>query len=290
MYATVLALILLAAAPSAEAIFGPDSQQRVDALVQSTMAHQHLPGLSLAIARHGHVLYARGYGYRDLSKRAHADATTVYNIASNSKQFTATAIMLLQEEGKLRLDDRLSRYLPEFRYGAQITLRELLTHTSGVPDYVDLNDLPHRATAKQFVDLVRDAPLDFPPGARFEYSNTNYVILGMLVEQVGGTSYSSFLSHRIFDPLKMTNASTRVIPASQPDGALGYTYDNGIVLAPQTPDDLGYGDGTVNASVLDLVKWRLRLWPRFVHALRSSRGLARRVQCRVCERERHLSR
>ncbi|HEY5093733.1 MAG TPA: serine hydrolase domain-containing protein [Candidatus Eremiobacteraceae bacterium] len=255
MQAVVLALTLLAAMPVTQPVFGSDSQRRVDALVHATMMHQHLPGLSIAIARRGHVLYARGYGFRDFAKQIPADTTTVYNIASNSKQFTAASIMLLQQEGKLNLDDKLSRYLPEFAHGAQITLSELLTHTSGIPDYVDLNDLPHRATAKQFADLVRAAPLDFPPGSRFEYSNTNYMILGLIVEQVSGTSYSSFVSRRIFDPLKMTNASTRVIPASQPDGALGYTYDGNIVLAPQTPDDLGYGDGTVNASVLDLVKW-----------------------------------
>lgn len=255
MPAIGLALMLLAVAPVTQPVFGSESQQRVDAMVRATMMHQHLPGLSVAIARRGHVLYARGYGYRDYAKHVPADAATVYNIASNSKQFTAASIMLLQQEGKLSLDDTLNRYVPEFAHGAQITLRELLTHTSGIPDYVDLNDLPHRATAKQFADLVRDAPLDFPSGSRFEYSNTNYIILGMIVEQVSGMSYSSFVSRRIFDPLKMTNASTRVVPASQPDGALGYTYSGAIVLAPQTPDDLGYGDGTVNASVLDLVKW-----------------------------------
>lgn len=255
MHSIVLSLMLLAAAPPTQPVFGAASQQRVDALVRATMMHQHLPGLSLAIARRGHVLYARGYGYRDFAQKIPADADTVYNIASNSKQFTAASIMLLQQEGKLGLDDKVSRYLPEFVHRAQITLRELLTQTSGIPDYADLDHLPHRATARQFVDLVRAAPLDFPPGTRFEYSNTNYVILGIIVEQVSGISYSSFVSRHFFKPLIMRDASTRVIPASQPDGAVGYTYDSGIVRAPQTPDDLGYGDGTVNASVLDLVKW-----------------------------------
>jgi CubicO group peptidase (beta-lactamase class C family) len=279
----LLALALLSATPSTQAALRPEIRERVDALVHATMAHQHLPGLSLAIARGGDLLYARGYGYRDLTRRLPADATTVYNLASNTKQFTAAAIMLLQQQGKLKITDRVTEYFPEFTLGAGITLEELLTHTSGIPDYVDLNDLPHRATAKRFVDLVSDAPLDFPPGSRFEYSNTNYVMLGMIVEQVGASSYSSFLSRQIFDPLKMTNASTRVIPASQPDGALGYTYDSKVVLAPQTPDDLGYGDGTVNASVLDLVKWDAALdgggvvdaasWQAMVHSpLRTGYG------------------
>lgn len=255
MIAIAAAALLIASGPSTSTTLTGPLTAKVDTLVKATMQHQHLPGLSLAIARDGAVLYARGYGYRDLAHRIPADSATVYNLASNTKQFTAAAVMLLVQDGKVRLDDTVSRYLPEFRYGARITIRDLLTHTSGIPDYADLDNLPHRATARQFVDLVRNAPLDFAPGTTFEYSNTNYVMLGMIVEQVSGWSFSEFLSQRIFDPLHMTGASTRVIPASQPDGALGYTFDGKIVLAPQTPDDLGYGDGTVNASVLDLVKW-----------------------------------
>jgi D-alanyl-D-alanine carboxypeptidase len=251
----LLALIVLSATPSTNPVLEPQTRARVDALVQSTMAHQHLPGLSLAIARGAHRIYERGYGFRDLARHIPADVGTVYNIASCTKQFTAAAIMLLQQDGKLKLSDRLSRYLPEFRLGANITLQELLTHTSGIPDYADLNNLSHNATARQFVDLVAAAPLDFPAGTHFEYSNTNFVILGMIVEQVSGMSYSEFLSRRIFGPQGMKSTSTRVIPDSQPDGAIGYTYDGKIVPAPQTPDDLGYGDGTVNTSADDLVKW-----------------------------------
>jgi len=257
MLAHALALMMAAGAPSTDPTLGHETRQRIDAIVTATMAHQHLPGLSLAIAaRGGDLLYARGYGYRDLAARLPADENTVYNIASNTKQFTAAAIMLLAQGGKLTLDDRANAYVPEFRHGSEITLRELLNHTSGIPDYADLPALAHRATAKQFVDLVRDVPLDFAPGSRFEYSNTNYVILGMIVEKTSGMPYGTFLSRRIFDPLSMTSASTRVVPASQPDGAVGYTFAGGrIVAAPQTPDDLGYGDGSINASVLDLVKW-----------------------------------
>jgi D-alanyl-D-alanine carboxypeptidase len=251
----LLVLAALSATPSTTPVLDPQTRAQVDALVRATMAHQHLPGLSLAIARGADRVYERGYGYRDLSRRIPADVGTVYNIASCTKQFTAAAIMLLQQDGKLKLDDTLNRYLPEFRYGAKITLQELLTHTSGIPDYADLNNLPHRATARQFVDLVANAPLDFPPGTQFEYSNSNYVILGMIVEQVSGLSYSAFLSRRLFGPHGMTSTSTRVVPDTQPDGAIGYTYDKAIVAAPQTPDDLGYGDGTVNTSVDDLVKW-----------------------------------
>jgi D-alanyl-D-alanine carboxypeptidase len=231
-------------------------RQQIDTLVGATMRHQHLPGMSLAIARNGAVLYASGYGYRDVQKRLPADSGTVYNIASMTKQFTATAILLLQEDGKLSVGDSLARYLPDYRYARQITLREMLNHTSGIPDYSIVENVPHRATAAQFVDLIKDTPLDFPPGSRFEYSNTNYVILGMIVEKVSGESYGDFLARRVFQPLGMHATSARMIPQDVPDGAVGYTYADGkIVTSPQTADDLGYGDGTIDSSVTDLVRW-----------------------------------
>jgi CubicO group peptidase (beta-lactamase class C family) len=243
-------------APTPEPEISASQRQQIDALVAATMLHQHLPGLSIAIARNGALLYASGYGYRDVQKRLPADAGTVYNIASMTKQFTATAILLLQEDGKLSVDDSLARYLPDYRYAREITLREMLNHTSGIPDYSIVDNVPHKATAAQFVDLIKDAPLDFPPGSRFEYSNTNYVILGMIVEQVSGESYGSFLARRVFQPLGMRATSARMIPQDVPDGAVGYTYADGkIVAAPQTADDLGYGDGTIDSSVTDLVRW-----------------------------------
>ncbi len=212
--------------------------------------------MSLAIARNGVLLYARGYGYRDLRNIRLADANTVYNIASMTKQFTAAAILLLRQDGKLSVDDHLARFMPDYRYAARITLREMLNHTSGIPDYTIVNNVPHTATAAQFVDLIRNAPLDFTPGSRFEYSNTNYVILGIIVEKVSGISYGSFLGRRIFQPLGLRATSARLIPQDVPDGAVGYTYANGkTVAAPQTPDDLGYGDGTIDASATDLVQW-----------------------------------
>lgn len=229
---------------------------QIDDIVTTTMRHEYLPGMSLAIARNGVILYARGYGFRDLSEGRLADAGTVYNIASMTKQFTAAAILLLQQDGKLSVDDKLSRFMPGYRYASQITLRQILNHTSGIPDYSIVNDVPHTATAQQFVDLIKNAPLDFPPGSRFEYSNTNYVILSIIVEQASGMTFGEFLARRIFEPLGMSATSVRSIPQDHPDGAVGYTYANGkVVAAPATPDDLGYGDGTVNSSVTDLVRW-----------------------------------
>jgi D-alanyl-D-alanine carboxypeptidase len=250
--ATLGALLIAVSTPALPA----GVRAQIDAMAHAAIAHQHLAGLSIAIARRGVVLYAAGYGYRDLARRLPADAETIYNVASNSKQFTAAAIMLLAQDHKLSIDDRLSRFFPWYRFGDRITIRELLNHASGIPDYTELPDVPHVATALRFFQLVAGKPLEFPPGTRYRYCNTNYVILGIIVEKVSGTTLARFMRRHFFAPLEMTRSSARLVPLQQPDGAVGYTLDgNRIVQMPQTPDDLGYGDGTVDASVTDLVKW-----------------------------------
>jgi CubicO group peptidase (beta-lactamase class C family) len=132
----------------------------------------------------------------------------------------------------------------------------LLNHTSGIPDYVYGPNLPHHATAMQFYEVVWRRPLHFRPGTRFEYSSTNYLILGMIVERVSGQSYGEFVANRIFKPLGLSASSTRVEPRELSNGAVGYTFDGRwILFQAATPDDIGYADATVNSSALDLVKW-----------------------------------
>jgi D-alanyl-D-alanine carboxypeptidase len=220
------------------------------------MAHQHVPAVSLAVARNGHILYTRGYGYRDLTKHAPADADTIYNVGSVTKQFTAAGIMLLKQRGKLILNDSLARYFPQYPHAKELTLRNLLNQTSGIPDYVFLPNLPHYATAMQFFRLIWNQPLHFSPGTQFEYSSTNYLILGMIIEKLSGQPYSDFVAGRLFSPLGMSRSSSRVEPRELSNGATGYTFDGArIAYQPATPDDIGYGDATINSSVLDLVKW-----------------------------------
>lgn len=262
LFSSCTVITLVAAIATATAADAPTSKldartvQRIDDLVAIAMAHQSVPAISLAIARNGAVLYARGYGYRELTQKRPADANTIYNIASVTKQFTAACIMLLQQDGKLSIDDSLARYYPQYRYARQLTLRNLLNQTSGIPDYTELPNLPHYATAMQFFQLVRERPLDFAPGTRYEYSNTNYVLLGAIVEKVSGESYGDFVARHIFDPLAMVNSSARVEPRELPNGATGYTFDGGrIRYQSATPDDIGYGDGTINSTALDLVRW-----------------------------------
>ena len=234
----------------------PAIAERIDALLEAAIVHQHLPGVAVAVERDGEVIYARGYGYRQLGQHARADEHTVYNIASASKQFAASSIMLLAQAGKLRVDDRLSRYFPDYRYGARITLRQMLNHTSGIPDYTDLPNVPQDAGPLQDFALVRKLPPAFAPGSRYEYSNTNYVLLALIVQKVSGEPYGRFVTERLFRPTGMDDASIHRLPSGVPDGATGYSWDGKkIVAVPRTPDDFGFGDGDVNASVVDLMKW-----------------------------------
>jgi CubicO group peptidase (beta-lactamase class C family) len=234
----------------------PSWHTRIDALAQDALDHQHLAGLSLAIARNGTVLYAQGYGYRNLAQRLPATPETIYNIASMSKQFTASCIMLLQQDGKLKVDDPIGKFLPGFPHGDEITIRELLNHTSGLTDYLDLLDANHLSMPK-ILAAVEKAPLRFPPGTRYEYSNSNYVLLGAIVATASGMPFDTFLTQRILVPLGLHSTSIGTTPIDMTNGALGYTVVDGHTVAtpPQGVNILDYPDGGVNTTVLDLVKW-----------------------------------
>jgi CubicO group peptidase (beta-lactamase class C family) len=262
LVAAALPAVLVLAAPGAAraeirtAAVTPAIAARIDAMLEAAIVHQHLPGVAVAVERDGTVIFARGYGYRNLAQRAPDDEHTVFNIASASKQFCASSIMLLQEAGKLSVDDKLSRFFPSYAHGGEITLREMLNHTSGIPDYTDLPKLPHHASPQQYFALVSKLPLEFTPGSRYQYSNTNYVVLAMIVQQVSGEPYGRFVTERLYGPTGMTGASIHRLPSDVPDGATGYSWDGKkIVTVVRTPDDFGFGDGDVNASVVDLMTW-----------------------------------
>jgi D-alanyl-D-alanine carboxypeptidase len=246
-----------AEAPAPErARLTPAVQQRIDAIMLGAIAHQHLASVTLAIARDGSIIYARGYGYRDLAKRLPATPNTIYNIASISKQFTAACIMLLQQDGKLTIDDPLSKYLPDFPNAGRITLRNLLNHTSGLVDYLDILDAKDLSTPK-ILAALRKAPLRFAPGTQYQYSNSNYILLGEVVHKASGVPFDAFVRRRVFQPLGLVSTSVGTAPKDLPNGALGYTVVDGrIALAPQLPASaLDFPDGGVNTSVRDLVKW-----------------------------------
>jgi D-alanyl-D-alanine carboxypeptidase len=237
----------------------------IEKIVTAALERQNLPGLSVAVARDGAILFARGYGYRNVGERLRADPDTIYSIASISKQFTAAAIMRLAEQGMLRLDDRVSRYFPGHPYGAGIELRHLLTHTSGIPDYFPLEELDRvafcAARPHEIIESVLNRDAAFAPGAEYQYCNTGYVMLGAVIENVAGQSYARYLQTNFFDPLQMTRTGIDDTPAIHHNLAVGYTS---FVLGPwELARDYHptweFATGGMYSTVIDMLKWNWAL-------------------------------
>lgn len=219
------------------------------------------PGASVLIVHEGTTVIARSYGLADVEGRVAATARTNYRLASLTKQFTATAIMLLKEDGRLRYDDSIVKYLPQLPASARgVTIRMLLTHTSGLWAYEDF--VPDSQTAQ-----VHDADIPaliaradstyFPPGSAYRYSNTGYALLALIAERVSGKPFATFLHDRIFSPLRMDGTVAWENGVSTVTRrAFGYTVDSGGVRrTDQSSTSAVLGDGGIYTSLDDLAKW-----------------------------------
>ncbi len=232
---------------------------RIDDSVRTEMERQGIPGVAIAVARNGEVLKAAGYGLANLEHRVPVRAETIFQSGSLGKQFTAAAVMLLVEDGKIALSDAVAKYLPDAPASWRaITVYHLLTHTSGIPDYTTATlDLRRDRTEDELARLAFGLELEFPAGARWNYSNTGYLLLGIVIRKTSGRFYADLLRERVFDPLGMKTA--RVISEEDivPNRAAGYRLVNGEVknqewVAPQLNTT---ADGALYLSVLDLVAW-----------------------------------
>jgi len=239
----------------------------VDDFLQSQMKRHGIPGISLAICRDGQVVRAMGYGLANVELDVPTKPETVFQTGSVGKQFTAMAVMMLVDEGRLGLDDPISKYFP----GAPatwkgITVRHLLTHTSGIKDWEGKTDLDYRKdyTEDELVQVAMKLPPDFAPGTQWSYSNTGYVLLGILVHKVSGKFYGDFLAERVFSPLGME--STRIISETDivKNRAAGYTLEKGELQNQEwvSPSLNTTADGSLYTTTLDLAKWDAALLTR----------------------------
>ena len=252
------ALLALLAFPATAQQLTPEQVGQVDQLVAKTLKETGVPAAEIAIVRDGKLVLNKAYGKANEGLTARPDQP--YQIASNSKQFTAMALMLLRDDGKLSLDDTVSRYLPGITGGDRITLRQLISHTSGLQDFwpqdYSFIDMEKPATPQRIVDKWAKKPLDFEPGARWQYSNTGYVVAGMIVEKVSGQELVSFLKKRIFYPLGMTSVrnqddtNTPAFPAGYHRFALGP-----VRVAQQPGRGWLYAAGELSMTAEDLAKW-----------------------------------
>lgn len=185
----------------------PALRARIDSITSEVLHKTGVPSASVAIVQHGKLVYAHAYGLARIEPRIPATTEMRYAIGSISKQFTAAAILLLQQEGKLSLDDAVSKYIPGLTCGDEVTIRELLSHTSGYEDYWPedyvMPTMMHPGSSQQILDTWAKAPLNFAPGTEWQYSNTNYVIAGQIVEKVSGEPLLNFLTAHVFTPLGM---------------------------------------------------------------------------------------
>jgi CubicO group peptidase (beta-lactamase class C family) len=239
------------------------AEVQIDRLIRQQMLAYRIPGVSLAVLRHGKTVLLKGYGQANVEHQVPVKPETVFQSGSIGKQFTAAAVMVLVQENKLSLDDKLSKFFPDApATWKDITVWHLLTHTSGLGDYPSEIDLRRDYTEEQYFESFKKAPLDFATGSSWNYSNVGYVILGMLIRKVTGKFYGDFLQERVFRPAKMTTA--RVISEADivPNRAAGYQLVGGELKNQQwvSPTTNSTADGSLYVSILDLAKWDVALY------------------------------
>jgi len=244
---------------------------KIDAIL-APLKSTNAPGAAVLVVRNGRPVFRRGFGVTDLRTLHPIGPETNFRLASFTKQFTAACIMLLAHDGKLHYDDHLTDFFPEFpAYGKSITIRNLLNHTSGLPDYEDILEKQYPSTPDAKIPQILDAGVlnlleqqttgKFPAGSKWEYSNSGYATLAMIVEKVSGMPFGQFLHDRIFTPLKMTNTLAYEKGKNQvPHRAYGHTKlgqseESGWKEADQSSTSAVLGDGGIYSSLDDLAKW-----------------------------------
>jgi CubicO group peptidase (beta-lactamase class C family) len=265
-----LCLLLMALSVLSAYSVGQVSKEQIDAIFRP-LATAQSPGLAVGVIRDGKLIFANGYGLRDLQKKTPITPDTDFRLASVTKQFTAMSIMLLVHDGKLHYEDTLGKIFPEFpEYGRSITIRELLNHTSGLKDYGDLymkqvgektpmDKVPQLLDKDVLKLLEQQTEADFPPGTKWAYSNSGYAVLAMVIQKVSGKPYQDFLRDRIFKPLGMKKTVAFVKGVNEvPNRAFGYNKDEAtgkFVFGDQSPTSAVLGDGGIYTSINEMANW-----------------------------------
>jgi len=250
-------LLLIAAGGNAQ-----NERARVDSLM-SSMYQSGSPGAAIAVIKDGTVVFKKGYGLADLDSKAAITPSTNFNICSLTKQFTAYAILQLQREGKLSLDDKLSRFFPGFAPGVanSVSVRQLLTHSSGMKDHYSYVD---RAQYREFWDkdvltVLRSVDsVYFPPGSRYRYSNAAFCLLSLIIEKLSGETYPAYVCNRLFAPLDMTHSSVIQPEFTISNRAFGYEREKDTFRVSDAKESLFFstmGDGGVYTSIDDYLRW-----------------------------------
>ena len=240
-------------------------RHKIDGVVNDALAKTGVPSASLAIVKDGKIAYLQAYGTARIDPPTPAKPDMRYSIGSISKQFTAAALLMLQEQGKLSLDDKVSKFVPGLARGDEVTIRQLLSHTSGYQDFwpqdYAMPIILQPITAQQIMDMWAKKPLDFDPGTKWQYSNTNYVIAGVIAEKASGVPLVQFLHQHVFTPLGMKSIADIDSGSLGPNDPAGYIrYAIGPLRpAPKEGHGWMFAAGELAMTAEDLAKWDISI-------------------------------
>jgi D-alanyl-D-alanine carboxypeptidase len=250
---------------SAQTQLASDLRQKIDKAAIDALTNTDVPSASIAVVKGGKIVYLQAYGDATLEPRTAAKPNMRYSIGSISKQFTAAAILLLQEQGKLSLDDKVAKFIPDVTGANDVTIRQLLSHTSGYQDYWPqdyvMPMMLQPVIAKKILDTWARKPLDFDPGTKWQYSNTNYVIAGLIVEKASGMPLLEFLQRKVFTPLNMKNVANidqQKVGDTDPTGYMRYALGP-LHPAPKEGKGWLFAAGELAMPAEDLAKWDISI-------------------------------
>jgi CubicO group peptidase (beta-lactamase class C family) len=242
-------------------VFAQTKEENIDKLLTAYQSGNEFNGTAL-VSYNGKVLINKGYGFKNIAESNPATNETIFQIGSITKQFTATLILRLEEKGKLKTTDYISKYFPDFPRGNEITIHHLLTHTSGIFNYT--NDASFMATEAvkpisedKMLALFKNIKLDFEPGSKWSYSNSGYILLGYIIQKVTKKSYEQEIRDCIFKPLKMSQSGFDFVALKSPNKAQGYFAIDGekSVIAPVVDSSVSFSAGSIYTTTADLQKW-----------------------------------
>jgi CubicO group peptidase (beta-lactamase class C family) len=233
-------------------------KRKIDRFVSAEMLRQKIPGMAVAVVKNGEVVLAKGYGFANLEHQVPVTAHSIFNSGSVGKQFTAAAIVHIEEHGKIHLDDHIARYLPRTKaQWESITVRHLLTHTSGIPEYEDKIDMRRDYSERQLTELVGLLRRRSAPGHKFEYSNSGYLLLGVIIRMITGEFHADYIRKNIFKPLGMKTARIASDADIIPNRVDGYRMSKGRILKQEWASSTfkQTADGCFHLSLNDLLAW-----------------------------------
>jgi CubicO group peptidase (beta-lactamase class C family) len=236
-------------------------EARIDSLLHQVFKDKNGPGAIFLIAKDGKPIYQKAFGKANVELAVDMNPENVFQLGSMTKQFTAIAILMLEEQGRLGLTDPISKYIPDFPAGDKITIHHLLTHTSGIKDFTKMSTINLIAqkdlSPKELVDFFKNEPVDFAPGEKFDYNNSGYVVLGYIIELISGNTYADYIRKMIFEKLGMSNSRYASDIDIVQNRAYGYQKKEvGYVNKSRISFNIPFSSGSLMSTARDMLKWQ----------------------------------